>query len=63
MNNLDKQYQTLLQEYKIAKNMFQIYSIKVTYGEIGDREFNSRQANDWDRIIQDLRNKISSYES
>jgi hypothetical protein len=62
MNNIDKQYQSLLQQYKTARNNFQYHAMKVTYGEKRDREINTERANNWDSIIKDLRNKIMSYE-
>ncbi len=62
MNKLDKDYQALLQEYKTARNNFQYYAMRVTYGEKCDRKINTERANSWDSIIKDLRNKIVSYE-
>ena len=62
MNSLDKQYTDLLQEYKTARNNFQYYVMRVTYGEKRDRKINTERANSWDSIIKDLRNKIVSYE-
>jgi hypothetical protein len=62
MNKLDKDYQALLQEYKTARNNFQYYAMRVTYGEKRDRKINTERANSWDSIIKDLRNKIVSYE-
>jgi len=62
MNNLDKQYVDLLQEYKSAMTQFQLYSIKVTYGNKQDIEFNTRWANFWDIKLKELRNKLITYE-
>lgn len=62
MNNLDKDYQALLQQYKAARNNFQYYAMKVAYGEKRDIRINTERANNWDSIIKDLRNKIMSYE-
>lgn len=62
MNKLDKQYTDLLQEYTTARNNFQHYSMKVTYGEKCDINYNTEQANNWDVVINDLRNKLVSYE-
>ena len=58
MNKLDKDYQTLLQEYETARNNFQHYSMKVTYGEKLDIKYNTEQANNLDVILKDLRSKI-----
>ncbi len=58
MNNLDKQYTDLLQEWKTAINNFHHYIMKVTYGEKRDIAYNTEQANNWDVIIKDLRIKI-----
>jgi hypothetical protein len=58
MNKIDKDYQALLQEYETARNNFQHYSMKVTYGEKLDIKYNAEQANNWDVIIKDLRSKI-----
>lgn len=62
MNNLDKTYTTLLQEYETARNNFQHYSMKVTYGEKLDIKYNTEQVNNWDIILKDLRSKIVKYE-
>ena len=59
MNKLDKDYQTLLQDIMdTARNNFQHYSMKVTYGEKLDIKYNTEQANNWDAILKDLRSKI-----
>jgi hypothetical protein len=58
MNKLDKDYQALLQEYETARNNFQHYSMKVTYGEKDDMKYNTEQANNWNVILKDLRSKI-----
>jgi hypothetical protein len=58
MNKIDKDYQTLHQEYETARNNFQHYSMKVTYGEKLDIKYNTEQANNWDVILKDLRSKI-----
>jgi len=58
MNKLDKTYTDLLQEYKTAWDNFQQYSMKVTYGEKRDMEYNTEQANNWDMILKDLRSKL-----
>ena len=62
MNSLDKQYQDLLQEYKTARNNFQHYSMKLTYGEKLDIKYNTEQVNNWDVTLKDLRSKIVKYE-
>ena len=58
MNKLDNDYQALLQEYETARNNFQQYSMKVTYGEKLDIKYNTEQANNWDIMLKDLRSKI-----
>jgi hypothetical protein len=58
MNKLDKDYTALLQEYETARNNFQHYSMKVTYGEKHDMKYNTEQTNNWDVILKDLRSKI-----
>ena len=58
MNKLNKDYQALLQEYETARNNFQHYSMKVTYGEKLDIKYNTEQANNYDIIIKDLKSKI-----
>jgi hypothetical protein len=57
MNKLDKDYQALLQ-YETARNNFQHYSMKVTYGEKLDIKYNTEHANNLDVILKDLRSKI-----
>lgn len=58
MNKLDNDYKELIQEYEKARNNFQHYSMKVTYGEKLDIKYNTEQANNWDVIIKQLRSKI-----
>ena len=62
MNKLDNDYKALLQEYKIARDNFTHYAIKITYGEKCDIKYNTEQTNNWDIIIKDLRSKIVQYE-
>ena len=58
MNKIDNDYQALLQEYETARNNFQHYSMKVTYGEKRVIKYNTEQANNWNAILKDLRSKI-----
>lgn len=48
----------LINEWKNARDNFMMYGLKASYGDIRDREYNTEQANNWNKIISDLRNKI-----
>ncbi len=45
------------QQLKNARIHFMMYSMKVTYGYIEDRIYNTEQANYWNKIYSKLKNK------
>ena len=53
-----KMYGLLFEEWETAKNNFQSYAMKVTYGEANDIQYNTEQANHWDSIYKKLSEQI-----
>ena len=47
-----------IEEYMNARNVYMNYAMKITYGPIEDRIYNTEMANKWDEILKELRNKI-----
>jgi hypothetical protein len=47
-----------IKEYMNARNVYMNYAMKITYGPIEDRIYNTEMANKWDEILKELRNKI-----
>lgn len=43
-----------------AQNIFMNYAMKVTYGNPKDIIYNTNQANIWDSIIKELRQKLTN---
>jgi hypothetical protein len=61
MNNIDRQYQSLLTDYSNARKYFLSYIMKVTYGFKQDILHNTKMANHWDNVIKSLEEKIIKY--
>jgi hypothetical protein len=48
----------LYKDWQQARNNFMMYGMKASYGDIRDREYNTEQANKWNKIISELSVKI-----
>lgn len=55
-----KRYSSLVEEWKIARNNFNHYTMKITYGEPNDIQHNTEQANHWDSTVKKLAEQIKS---
>jgi hypothetical protein len=51
---------SLFEEWETARNNFQNYTMKVTYGEPNDIQYNAEQANYWDSTHKKLAEQIKS---
>ncbi len=58
-----KTHGSLFEEWETARNNFQSYTMKVTYGEPKDIQYNTEQANHWDSIHKKLTEQIKQIPS